>query len=247
MFEAGNFIPESLDNVNLDYQVIDCIEDGADRGAAGRGEEGHRQQLHRTRCDAGLEPAVVDVDYFALENMYELNYAAERESGRSRWSTSARATLDQHPAGGRSTFTGDVPVGGAEFTDALMRNLGVLARGGRTAEGGRPVRAIDARAGRAGAAARSRSSWSRRSTARSASSGRPRPTSKSASILLTGGTSRVPGLVSLLAERLEVPVHIANPFANVRLAHGVDRAALERDAASFAIAVGLGVRRPGDK
>ena len=44
-----------------------------------------------------------------------------------------------------------------------------------------------------------------------------------------------------------LPVHIANPLANVHLAHGVDRAALEREAASFAIAVGLGVRRPGDK
>src|SRR5215470_14029340 len=28
MFEAGNFIPEDLENVNLDYQITDYVEDG---------------------------------------------------------------------------------------------------------------------------------------------------------------------------------------------------------------------------
>jgi len=57
----------------------------------------------------------------------------------------------------------------------------------------------------------------------------------------------VPGLVTLLGERLEVPVQVVNPLSKVNVGHGVDRAALERDAAALAIAVGLGVRRPGDK
>jgi Tfp pilus assembly PilM family ATPase len=53
--------------------------------------------------------------------------------------------------------------------------------------------------------------------------------------------------VTLLGERLEVPVQVVNPLSKVTLGHGVDRGALERDAAALAIAVGLGVRRPGDK
>ena len=31
--------------------------------------------------EAGLMPTVMDVDYFALENMYEANYAGEGENG----------------------------------------------------------------------------------------------------------------------------------------------------------------------
>jgi Tfp pilus assembly PilM family ATPase len=42
-------------------------------------------------------------------------------------------------------------------------------------------------------------------------------------------------------------VHIVNPLTNVTFARAADRSTLEKDAPSFAIAVGLGVRRPGDK
>jgi type IV pilus assembly protein PilM len=75
LFEAGNFIPESLENVNLDYMITDVLEK----------ERQFEVLLVAVKRDiinsytstvrlAGLEPVVVDVDYFALENMYELNY-----------------------------------------------------------------------------------------------------------------------------------------------------------------------------
>ncbi len=75
--EASHLIPESLDNVNLDFQVIDWLDDGSKMEVLVVAVK--KDILNRytdTIRAAGLDPVVVDVDYFALENMFELNYDA---------------------------------------------------------------------------------------------------------------------------------------------------------------------------
>jgi type IV pilus assembly protein PilM len=246
LFEAGNFIPESLENVNLDYMVTDVLEK----------ERQFEVLLVAVKRDiinsytgtlqlAGLEPVVVDVDYFALENMYELNYPPSENQVVALVNIGARYSCMNILRGGRSTFTGDVPVGGKEFNDALVRNLGVSPGEAESIKlGTHPSHPVDqiepvlqpVKEFLAEEIHRALSFFWTAATDEQISS-----------ILLSGGTSRVPGLVNLLSERLEVPVQIVNPLSNVSYTHGVDRAALERDAPSFAIAIGLGVRRPGDK
>ena len=246
LFEAGNFIPESLENVNLDYMVTDVLEK----------ERQFEVLLVAVKRDiinsytstlqlAGLEPVVVDVDYFALENMYELNYPPSENQVVALVNIGARYSCMNILRGGRSTFTGDVPVGGKEFNDALVRNLGVTPGEAESIKlGTHPSHPMDqiepvlqpVKEFLAEEIHRALSFFWTAATDEQISS-----------ILLSGGTSRVPGLVNLLAERLEVPVHIVNPLTNVTFARAADRSTLEKDAPSFAIAVGLGVRRPGDK
>src|SRR5918996_6120773 len=81
-FEAQNVIPENLENVNLDHQVLSHSDDGnrMDVLLVAVKKEIVNSYVD-TIEDAGLTPAVMDVDYFALENMYEANYAAEAQSG----------------------------------------------------------------------------------------------------------------------------------------------------------------------
>ena len=246
LFEAGNFIPESLENVNLDYMVTDVLEK----------ERQFEVLLVAVKRDiinsytntlqlAGLEPTVVDVDYFALENMYELNYPALENQVVALVNIGARYSCMNILRGGRSTFTGDVPVGGKEFNDALMRNLGVSAAEAESIKlGNHPSYPADqiepilqpVKEFLAEEIHRALSFFWTAATDEQISS-----------ILVSGGTAGVPGLVTLLGERLEVPVQVVNPLSKVTIGHGVDRGALERDAAALAIAVGLGVRRPGDK
>ena len=66
-------------------------------------------------------------------------------------------------------------------------------------------------------------------------------------LYLSGGSASVPELCTRLAERAEATVTIANPFARVGFANGVDTAALRSRGPEFAVAMGLSVRRPGDK
>ena len=60
---------------------------------------------------ADLEPVIVDVDYFALENMFELNYDAADGQPVALVNIGARYSSINILKDGRSTFTGDVPVG----------------------------------------------------------------------------------------------------------------------------------------
>ena len=245
LFEAGNFIPESLENVNLDYMITDVLEK----------ERQFEVLLVAVKRDiinsytstlqlAGLDPVVVDVDYFALENMYELNYPPN-DQVVALVNIGARYSCMNILRGGRSTFTGDVPVGGKEFNDALIRNLGVSAAEAESIKlGSNPQYPLD----QIEPVLQPVKEFLAEEIHRALSFFWTAATDEQISmILLAGGTSRVPGLMQLLSERLEVPVHVVNPLTNVTIGHGVDHAALEREAASFAIAVGLGVRRPGDK
>src|SRR2546425_9488733 len=112
--------------VNLDYQVIDWIEDGNKMEVlvVAVKKEIINSYTEAIRA-AELEPVLVDVDYFALENMFELNYDPGEAHPVALVNIGARYSSINILKGGRSTFTGDVPVGGAEYNDALGRQFGV--------------------------------------------------------------------------------------------------------------------------
>ena len=107
LFEAGNFIPEDLENVNLDYQITDYLEEGKRMEvllvAAKRDIVSSYTDTVRA---AGLIPAVVDVDYFALENMYELNYDPQPDQVIALVNIGARYSSINILKGGRSDVHG---------------------------------------------------------------------------------------------------------------------------------------------
>ena len=68
----------------------------------------------------------MDVDYFALENMYEANYGGEVTTGVvALIHIGAQYTSITLLHDGLSIFTGDLSLGGAYFTESLARQLGV--------------------------------------------------------------------------------------------------------------------------
>ena len=144
-FEAGNFIPEDLDNVNLDYQVLGQLEGSNEMEvllvAAKRDIVGSYTETLRA---AGLAPIVVDVDYFALDNMYEINYAATPDRVVALVNIGSRYSALNIVRGNNSMFTGDVPVGGRDITEALTRDLGVSTEEAERLKTGELVSGVDA-------------------------------------------------------------------------------------------------------
>lgn len=59
-------------------------------------------------------------------------------------------------------------------------------------------------------------------------------------VLITGGTTRLPGLAEELERLMRVPVRVADPLAAVEVTNGL---AERDDLASLAVAIGLGVER----
>lgn len=246
-YEAGNFIPEDLENVSLDYQITDYVDDGKRMDvilvAAKRDIVASYTDTIRA---AGLTPVVVDVDYFALENMYDLNFEAEGDQVIALVNIGARYSSINILKGGRSTFTGDVPVGGRDVSEALMRELGINAEEAETLMSGGSLRQIPADQAEIVLSSATDGLideihhalgffWTAASD------------EAITSVYLSGGSTRMVALSENLSQRLEVPVHVVDPLSRVTVDRQADTPALREQAPSLAVAIGLAVRRPEDK
>ncbi|MFP6663210.1 MAG: type IV pilus assembly protein PilM [Deltaproteobacteria bacterium] len=245
MIEAQSFIPESIENVSLDYQVL-RHEDAEAEILLVAVRRDILDRYTSAISQAGLEPIIVDVDYFALENMFELNYGRNEDATIAIVNVGARYSSINIIKGGISTTTGDVQAGGGEITDALVSSLGVSYDdaerlqagedlGAAVAERARPILERGA-AGLAEALVQALRFLSR------TASDEPLQT-----IYLSGGGARTPGLLEGLASRLTIEVEIVNPFARLQISRNLDSEALQEMAPALAVAVGLGTRRPGDE
>ena len=247
LFEAGNFIPEDLENVNLDYQITDYLDDGKRMEvllvAAKKDIVASYTETVRA---AGLVPIIIDVDYFALENMFETNYEPAAEQAIALVNIGARYSSINILKGGRSTFTGDVPVGGRDITESLMRDLGLSAEDAEALKASGTSDKVDAE--QAAAVSTSAAASVIEEIHHALSFFWTAATDETIdAVYLSGGVARMPGLAQQLSERVQAPVEIANPFSHVMIDPSIDVPELRQEASEFAVALGLAIRRPDDK
>jgi type IV pilus assembly protein PilM len=246
MMEAGSAIPEHLENVTLDYQVVGYNDRDELEVLLVAVKKDIVNSYTSVIRDAGLVPQIVDVDYFALENMFELNYEIDETQVIGLVNVGARYCSINILRSGRSSFTGDIPVGGAEFTDVLMRNLGVSAEEAEMLKAGGTARDLGRE--QIEAALTPAVQFLVEEIHRALSfywrSDAEEPLS---AVYLSGGTARAHGLARMLSDRLETPVEIADPLARVSVARGIDTDFVRSNAPTLAVTVGLAARRPGDK
>jgi type IV pilus assembly protein PilM len=196
-----------------------------------------------------LEAAVIDVDYFALENMYETNYADDAAKGVvGLIHIGAQNTSISLLQDGVSTFTGDLSIGGAYFTEALASQTGLSLAAAEnfkltgTAEENPSLNL----AALVQPIADELAEEIRRTV--SLYGAVPSDDGDGLKILfLSGGGARLTGLRVLLEERMGVPVRLSEPFRRFSVGKNIDRDYLLDSAPTFAVAAGLAIRRPGDR
>lgn len=247
-FEAHNVIPENLENINLDYQVLNYVDNGSKMEVL---VVAAKRDIVNSYTDvieeAGLTPAIMDVDYFAMENMYEANYEPETGSGVvGLIQIGARYTSINVLNSGVSTFTGDLPAGGEEFTDTMKRGLQISTEAAET------FKVTGLLEGKRNADLEAYL----RPTCESLAEEIRRTLSLYGAmasedgiqaIYVSGGSAKIPGLCALLEERLEVPVRLTEPFRGFTVDKKIDKAYLTESAPLLAVGAGLSIRRPGDK
>ncbi|MCX8073069.1 MAG: pilus assembly protein PilM [Candidatus Binatia bacterium] len=246
LLEAGNFIPEELDNVNLDYQVTDYGEGDRANVLIVAAKKDIVQSYSETLRLAGLLPVVVDVDYFALGNMFELSYEVPPTGTVALVNIGARYSAINIIKNAQCAFTHDVAVGGRDITESLVQDLGVSFEAAEALKTGKTMDhelAEHAQAVIEAAAAAVVDEIHHALTFFWMSSG----DETIDHIFLSGGGAQLPGMAAQLAERMGVAVEVANPFGHLVLGENVDREAALRRAAEFSVAVGLATRRPNDK
>jgi len=80
--EAEQYIPFDISEVNLDYQILGEAENNPDQMnvlLVAAKKEVVDSYVNLIQM-AGLNPCVIDIDAFALQNIFELNYALEDEN-----------------------------------------------------------------------------------------------------------------------------------------------------------------------
>ena len=72
---------------------------------------------------AGKNPQIVDVDVFALQNCYEVNYGIDPGRVVALLNVGASIMNINIVKGGTSIFNRDIAVGGNQYTDAIQKDL----------------------------------------------------------------------------------------------------------------------------
>jgi type IV pilus assembly protein PilM len=250
-WEAEQYIPFDIQDVNLDYQVLD-------RGGPESGKGTMDVLLVAAKKDkiaaytsvieqAGRMPVVVDVDAFALQNAYEANYGTDPSSVVALLNAGASAINVNIVIGEQSVFTRDLSLGGNAYTEALQKDLNLpfdLAEGIKCGVGTDTVNADDARAVVRATTENVLLEIQKTFDFFKATTGLEHLDR----IMLSGGASRVDGFADALHDRFATPVEPLDPFrqigfdaARFGVAHASDVAP------TAAVAVGLALRRVADR
>ena len=156
-WEAEQYIPFDIQDVNLDYQILDA---GGGPDAKGTmdvllvaAKKEKIADYTGVIAQAGRTPVVVDVDAFALQNAYELNYGFEPGAVVVLLNAGASAININIVVNAQSVFTRDVSLGGNAYTEAVQRELNLPFESAELLKKGHPggrrhVRGRGARAAR---------------------------------------------------------------------------------------------------
>ena len=139
-----------------------------------------------------------------------------------------------------------MPVGGAEYSDALVRQLGVSPTDADAIKTGNAPRSVDTATVEPvlGSVTEFIVEEIQRSLSFFWTAATDEPLG---GVILSGGTARMPGLSNQLTQRLGCAVEIADPFRRLHLDRSVNRQLVETSGPALAVTVGLATRRPGDK
>lgn len=244
-WHAEEHIPYDLADVSLDYQVTAESEEATHVLIAACKRE-RIDNIKQTIQLAGKTPVVIDVDTFALQNCYEVNYNPGEEDVVTLLNIGASTMNVNIVRGTRSLFTRDITVGGSQFTDVLQRSLGLnfqqaeaIKRGVHDAVEGMEEKSIEPLMHNVTeiVAMEIQKTFD---FYRATTDDNETVIQK---ILISGGGSKLVGLAEELAQRLELPVEVLDPFRNIKVdTKRFDPDYLSEIVPEMAVAVGLAMR-----
>jgi type IV pilus assembly protein PilM len=241
--EAEHHIPFAIDEVFLDYQVVGESANSMDVMLVAVKKSKVTEYFAVTE-EAGLNPVIVDLDGFAMENQYELNASENGHDAVALIDIGASIMKTNVVRGGASIFARDIPFGGNNYTQAIAQRLNTSFEQAEAAKIGQDRGASwDEMIPALEAVSRELSLEVQRTFDYFASTAESERIGK---IVLSGGCARLPGLDEFLSSSWGIPVEVARPFQNVRHDAAKD-AELTTAGPLLAVAVGLAMRRPGDR
>lgn len=247
-WEAEQYIPFEISEVNLDFQILgqesqDATEMDVVLVAA---KKDFVSEYVAVLQEAGFNPLVMDIDSFALENAFQLNYDQE-EDVVALVNVGASSMNINVLKNGVSVFTRDIQVGGNTFNQEIQKQLGVTGAEAETVKLGGDLSDVDTTEVSnvlketmdhlSQEIQRSLDFYSATSS-----------DSEIEKVYLSGGVAKTDGCLNSIQERLDLPVELLNPFRRIAVDENqFDMEYVQAVSPFFALGVGLATRRLGDK
>ncbi len=248
-WEAERYIPFDINDVNIDFQIL---------GASTENPEVMDVVLVAAKKDiindyvsviieSGLNPLIIDVDSFALENMLSANYEIDKDETVAISNVGASVTNINILKNNVTAFTRDIFKGGNQITEEIQRKLHIdyeeaekIKVGSKIDAPSQPViQEVLKTASESLAAEIGNSIDFFQSTT---------TYEKISKLYLSGGGSKIKGFDIILQQQIGLPVEIINPFKKIEFSEkNFDLEYLREIGPMTAVGVGLATRKVGDR
>jgi type IV pilus assembly protein PilM len=242
MAEAEQYIPFDMEDVYLDFQDLKTNTSDSDRTdvmlVAAKKEivDGYLEMLE----NLNLQPVIVDVDGFALENTYEYNHPKNEnvalvDIGASKMNINILT-------GGISVVARDIVVGSRQLTEQIQNAFDLNYDQAEALKLG--IIPVEEKQGQIEAIFTSTcTQWVleiKKAIDLYHSNHPDKPLTK---LVLSGGGSKVSGLTDFLSSETSLPVELFNPFENMVInSKKIDAEYLKSIGPEMAIATGIAIR-----
>jgi type IV pilus assembly protein PilM len=241
-FEAEQYIPFDIEDVNLDFQILGPKEEPGQMDVilVAVKKDIINEYLSVVK-EAGFNCQIVDVNSFALENIYEINYEIETGKNIALVNIGASTINMNILKGGISVFTRDSAVGSNLHTEVLQREFNLNFDVAERLKKGEPVENVTPQ-----------DALSVMDLASEEIIGEVNRSleyfhEEINEVILSGGCALIKDFPKILSEKIGVETKIMQPFKNIRIPKKFDMAFIEEMAPIASIAAGLAMRRPGDR
>jgi type IV pilus assembly protein PilM len=249
-WEAEQYIPFDVNEVNLDFQILDSA-------VAGEGDGQMEVLLVAAKKDliddyvqviteAGLVPAVIDVAAFAVENAFEANYDVSSDEIVALVNIGAQVVNINILSRGSPAFTRDITTAGNQYTEEIQKTLSIsfdeaerIKLGERRSDESQDVVPQEVEHAMQSVTETVIGEISRSLEFFAATTAE----SRIGRVVLSGGGARVAGFEKAFHERTDLPVEIMNPFSRMVPSSKFEPEFLEEMAPALGVGVGLALRR----
>jgi len=240
-YEAQRYITYDINEVFLDYIVLGDSPNDAGSNlimiVAGKKDIVENQMEFIHQC--GLNPAIVDVDCIALENMFNFNYPEEFDELTAIVKIGASETNVHILQKGVNLFRRDIPIGGINITEEIAKKFQIDFNEAENIKiGNLGSRSEDFKSDYSiyldMILSRVTSEIQRTIDYFAANNDKQYPKK----VYLTGGSSKLQGILDDIESKTNIPAVNINPFRNLLFKHDI----ADDKSHFFAVAVGLALR-----
>lgn len=246
-FEAEQYIPFDISDVNLDFQILGENESNPNQMSVflvAAKKEMINDYIKLVQM-AGLNPCIIDVEAFALQNIFEFNYETKEEN-TALIDIGAGKTSLNILKGLSSLFMRDVALGCGQINQKIVSLSGCTLEEAEQIKFGSQSDKISSE-DLTEIESSVVSDWCAEIKRALDFFYSTYPEDTVTKIILSGGGANIKQFRKQLASETSAEVEIINPFNKLNVGDSFDSSYLEKIAPQAAICMGLALRRIDDK